>query len=168
MFLVKKVLYDAKLTECVLHVLAAFLPSIRSFSAHSSNVQNPHNLLPSALGSKYYSEHRVPRQPQTKFLHCIFKHLAVEYCKGVQGLASGTDSVGLRRRPNKNFGNFVFMEQLNDLVAGSFDFQNSVSCSYILHTALKHFKSALFWFLCSLESQKTHSHLYRGVCLQSL
>ena len=55
----------------------------------------------------------------------------------MKGIRSGTDSVDSRRRYNTNFGNFLFMEQLNYLVAGSSDFKISASCSYVLHTMLE-------------------------------
>ena len=38
----------------------------------------------------------------------------------MQGLAFGTDSVDFRPRLNMNSGNFVFVEKLDYLVAGSF------------------------------------------------
>jgi hypothetical protein len=65
--------------------------------------------------------------------------MAVNYCQGEQGLAFGTDSVDLRRKPNKNFGKSLFVEKLNYLAARYVDFQTSASFSYVLHTMLDSF-----------------------------
>jgi len=61
-----------------------------------------------------------------------------------------------------------YVEKLNYVVAGYYDFQTSVSFSYVLRTMLETFEIAVSWYLCSIESQRTQSHSHRGGLLKSL